>query len=60
MRNDITIRGQWMYPREADVQLIRLARTGLLDLRQFDVTTFDLDGADAALAHAATAGGASA
>ncbi|MEU4539533.1 alcohol dehydrogenase catalytic domain-containing protein [Streptosporangium sp. NPDC023825] len=57
MRNNITIRGQWMYPHEANVQLIRLARTGLLDLRQFDVTTFDLDDADAALAHAATAGG---
>ncbi|MEU9429259.1 zinc-binding alcohol dehydrogenase family protein [Streptomyces sp. NPDC048342] len=57
MRNNITIRGQWMYPREANTQLIRLAQRGLLDLRHFDITTFDLDDADAALAHAATDGG---
>ncbi|MFD7004197.1 medium chain dehydrogenase/reductase family protein [Streptomyces mirabilis] len=57
MRNNITIRGQWMYPREANAQLIQLARTGLLDLRQFSVTAFDLDHANAALAHAAADGG---
>jgi alcohol dehydrogenase len=53
MRNNITIRGQWMCPPEANTRLIRLARSGLLDLGQFDVTAFDLDDANEAVAHAA-------
>ncbi|WP_220377893.1 zinc-binding dehydrogenase [Streptomyces inhibens] len=57
MRNNITIRGQWMYPREANTRLIQMARSGLLDLRQFDVTEFDLDDANAAVAHTASDGG---
>ncbi|GAA1878854.1 MDR/zinc-dependent alcohol dehydrogenase-like family protein [Streptantibioticus ferralitis] len=56
MRNNITIRGQWMYPREAITRLIQLTRSGQLDLRQFDITAFDLDDANAAVAHAATDG----
>ena len=42
MRNSITIRGQWMYPREANVRLTGLVRSGLLDLSQFEVTEFAL------------------
>lgn len=57
MRNNITIRGQWMCPPEANTRLIRLARSGLLDLGQFDVTAFDLDDANEAVAHAADDGG---
>ena len=38
MRNSITIRGQWMCPREANVRFINLVRSGLLDLSQFEVT----------------------
>jgi len=57
MRNSITIRGQWMYPREANIRLIGLVRSGLLDLSAFDVTDFALDDANDAVAHAAAHGG---
>ncbi len=57
MRNCITIHGQWMYPSEATVRLAELIRSGLLDLGHFDVTTFDLDHANEAVAHAAANGG---
>jgi len=57
MRNNITIRGQWMYPPEANIRLIGLVRSGLLDLRTFAVTEFDLDDANEAVAHAAANGG---
>ena len=53
MRNCITIHGQWMYPPEATVRLVGLIRSGLLDLHHFDVTAFDLDDANEAVAHAA-------
>src|SRR6187402_3587984 len=53
MRNDITVRGKWMYPPEANGGLIALARAGLLDLREFEVAEFDLDDANAAVTHAA-------
>lgn len=46
-----------MYPPEAIVRLVGLARSGLLDLGAFDVETFDLDHADAAVAHAAAHAG---
>ena len=57
MRNCITIHGQWMYPREATIGLVGLIRSGLLDLGNFDVTAFDLDDANEAVAHAAANGG---
>jgi alcohol dehydrogenase len=57
MRNSITVRGQWMYPPQANTRLIELARSGLLDLGQFDVTKFALDDAATALAHAADSNG---
>lgn len=57
MRNCITIRGQWMYPREATVRLVALIRSGLLKLDEFDVTTFSLEDANEAVAHAAANGG---
>ena len=57
MRNSITIRGQWMYPREANVRLTALVRSGLLDLSQFEVTEFALTHANKAVAHAAAYGG---
>jgi len=57
MRNSITIRGQWMYPRAATARLVTLIRSGLLDLSNFDVTAFDLDDANDAVAHAAAHGG---
>lgn len=57
MRNNITIKGQWMYPREANTRIVGLVRSGLLDLGQFDVTAFALDDANQAVAYAAAHGG---
>lgn len=57
MRNCITIRGQWMYLPEAAIRLVGLIRSGLLRLDNFDVTVFDLDDANKAVAHAAANGG---
>jgi len=57
MRNDIVVRGKWMYPREAVTRMTGLIRAGLLDLGHFDVTTFALDDANAAVSHAAANGG---
>ncbi len=57
MRNCVTIRGQWMYSREANTRLIELVRSGLLRLDNFDVTDFDLDDVNDAVAHAAANGG---
>jgi len=53
MRNNITLRGQWLAPRTANASLIALARAGLLDLDQFAVTEFGLDDIAGALDHAA-------
>lgn len=57
LRNSVTIRGQWMYPRHANTQLIGLVRSGRLDLGQLDVTEFTLDDANKAVAHAASSSG---
>jgi alcohol dehydrogenase len=53
MRNGVTMRGQWMYPREAPARLIALVRAGLFDLSAFATTVFSLGQIHAALAHAA-------
>ncbi len=57
MRNDITIRGKWMYAREAVTRMVRLVRAGMIDLGKFDVTEFALDDANEAVAHAAANAG---
>ncbi|WP_321939650.1 zinc-binding dehydrogenase [Paraburkholderia sp. J8-2] len=57
MRNDITLRGKWMYPTQAVTLMTGLIRGGLLHLGHFDVTTFALDDANEAVAHAAANGG---
>ncbi|RDS99468.1 alcohol dehydrogenase, partial [Burkholderia contaminans] len=57
MRNDITLRGKWMYPTEAVTLMAGLVRGGLLDLGVFDVTRFTLDEANDAVTHAAAHGG---
>jgi alcohol dehydrogenase len=58
MRNNITIRGQWMYPRDAVPRFIALVRSGLLPLDCVDVTEFPLHGINDAIAHAAAHAGA--
>ncbi len=53
MRSCITIHGVWMFPPHAVTQLVALVRSGLLSLDQFEATTFSLDAANEAIAHAA-------
>jgi alcohol dehydrogenase len=57
MRNDITVRGKYMYPRAAVPQMVRLVKSGLIDLAQFDLSEFALDDVNAAVAHAAATAG---
>jgi len=57
MRNCITIHGQWMYPTTAAPRLAGLARSGVLDFGQHEVTEFRLADVNAAVAHAAANGG---
>ncbi len=53
MRNNITLRGQWMYPPAAPRQMVSMIRAGLVDLGAYNVTSFALAEVDRALAHAA-------
>jgi alcohol dehydrogenase len=57
MRNCITIKGQWMYPREAAARMVGMIRSGLLDIKHYRVTTFGLDSVNEAIEHAARNGG---
>lgn len=57
MRNNITIRGQWLCPRDAVPRLVALVRAGLLSLDAFIVSEFPLASVNEAVAHAAAAGG---
>lgn len=57
MRNGISVRGQWMYPREAIPRLIGMVRAGMLRLEEFEVTAFALDDVNQAVAHAAAHAG---
>jgi alcohol dehydrogenase len=57
MRNCITLHGQWMYPPHAVTLMVGLIRSGQVTLDHFDVTAFDLDHANEAVAHAAAKSG---
>ena len=57
MRNNITLRGQWMFPREAVARVAGMIRAGLLDLSRSEVTVFGLDQANEAVTHAAAHSG---
>jgi alcohol dehydrogenase len=57
MRNCITIHGQWMYPPDATIRMVGLVRSGLLRLDHYEVTAFNLDQANEAVAHAAANSG---
>lgn len=57
MLNGITIRGQWMYPRAAGPRVVGLIRSGLLRLEPYEITAFDLEQANEAVAHAAANAG---
>ncbi|MEZ5219393.1 MAG: alcohol dehydrogenase catalytic domain-containing protein [Ilumatobacteraceae bacterium] len=53
MRNCISIRGQWMYPRTAVPTMIGMVRAGLVDLGAYTISEFDLDHANEAVEYAA-------
>lgn len=57
MRNCITVRGQWMYPRDAPSRLIQLAHAGLISTDDPEITTFPLADVNTAIDHAAANGG---
>jgi NADPH:quinone reductase-like Zn-dependent oxidoreductase len=57
MRSCISIHGAWMYPPDATVRLVGLIRAGLLRLDHYETTSFDLDHANDAVAHAAANAG---
>ncbi len=53
MRNNVTLRGQWMYERDDIPQLIALIKTKQLDISRYDIVDFPLAEVEAAIAHAA-------
>ncbi|MFI6565899.1 alcohol dehydrogenase catalytic domain-containing protein [Streptomyces sp. NPDC050534] len=57
MRNSVTVRGQWMYPRSANVGMIRLIAARALDLGPEQVRTFPLDAVNDAVEYAAAHAG---
>ena len=56
MRNNITIRGNWMYARNAIPRVIAMVGSGTLDLAIYEVAEFPLAAVEAAVAAAATNG----
>jgi NADPH:quinone reductase-like Zn-dependent oxidoreductase len=57
MRNSISVRGQWMYPRSANVGMIRIIASHALDLGPERVRTFPLAAVNEAVEYAAAHGG---
>jgi alcohol dehydrogenase len=53
MRDNITVRGQWMYPPSAVTRMAAMVRAGLVRLEEFAITSFGLDHANEAVMHAA-------
>lgn len=57
MRNCVTVRGQWMYPRESLPRLVAMMRSGLLRLDHHEAKCFGLEEVNDAVAHAAASAG---
>jgi alcohol dehydrogenase len=57
MHNETTVRGVWMYGKDAIPRMVQMVRAGLIDLAPFELTEFALDDANAAVAHAAANAG---
>jgi alcohol dehydrogenase len=57
MRNNITVCGRYMYPREAIPRMVEMIRAGMIDLAKFDLSEFALEDANEAIAHAAANAG---
>jgi alcohol dehydrogenase len=56
MRNDLTLRGQYMYPRQAPLLMAGLIQSKLLNLDLFEVDSFPLAEVNQAVEHASTCG----
>lgn len=57
MRNDVTLRGQWMYPREAVPRMIAMINARLISLDAFTFAHFGLSEINDAVDHAAKSAG---
>ena len=57
MRNNITIKGHWMYPRDAIPRLIAMAMNGLIDLTRYKFAEFALADVNEAIVHSAATSG---
>jgi alcohol dehydrogenase len=57
MHNEATVRGVWMYGKDAIRRMVQMVRAGLIDLGQYELAEFGLDDANAAVAHAASNAG---
>jgi alcohol dehydrogenase len=57
MHNETTVRGVWMYRKDAIPRMVQMVRAGLIDLTQFEMVEFGLDDANQAVAHAAANAG---
>jgi alcohol dehydrogenase len=57
MHNETTVRGVWMYRKDAIPRMIQMVRAGLIDLAHFEMAEFGLDAANEAVAHAAANAG---
>ncbi|GCE29920.1 alcohol dehydrogenase [Dictyobacter alpinus] len=57
MRNNLVVRGQYMYPRHAPTLLAALIASGQIDLEPFAVQTFPLEQANQAVEYARDHGG---
>ncbi|PYE16159.1 hypothetical protein C7410_1306 [Paraburkholderia silvatlantica] len=57
MHNETTVRGVWMYSRDAIPRMVQMVRAGLIDLGQFELAEFGLDSTNEAVAYAAANAG---
>ena len=57
MRNNVTILGQWLYPRTAPALMVSMVHAGQVRLDEFTITEFDLNDANDAIDHAAANAG---
>ena len=57
MHHNVTLKGQWMYDRDAVPRMVGMIRSGLVDLSVFELTEFALAQANEAVAYAATNAG---
>lgn len=57
MHNETTVRGVWMYSRDAIPRMVQMVRIGLIDIGQFELAEFELDSVNEAVAYASANAG---